>query len=162
MELNFKAPWGRELRLMTILAMVVCFGAMWIGIQLPSAHPWAKYSAIAIPSAILLGGAGFMVRSYTLRNGTLLIHRLGWSTRLELASLRSAEFDPNAIAGSIRLFGNGGLFSFSGWFRNQKLGKYRAFGTDLKRCVVLKFPSQTVVITPENPEKFVERIKELK
>ena len=76
--------------------------------------------------------------------------------------LPSAEADPVALKGSIRLAGNGGLFAFCGWFRNSKLGVYRAFCTDLAHAVVLRFPDRTVVVTPDQPDKFVAAIRELK
>ena len=84
------------------------------------------------------------------------------ASKIALTDLVAAEVDSNAMAKSVRTFGNGGLFCFAGYFWNKKLGTYRAFATDLKRCVVLKFPNRTVVVTPDNPEEFVARIKELK
>jgi hypothetical protein len=63
---------------------------------------------------------------------------------------------------SIRISGNGGLFVFCGLFRNSKLGVYRAFCTDASHAVVLRFPDRTIVVTPAQPEKFVNAIKELK
>ena len=41
---------------------------------------------------------------------------------------------------------------------SRALGHYRAFVTDLKRTVVLRFEKKTIVISPENPEKFVTDI----
>jgi hypothetical protein len=61
----------------------------------------------------------------------------------------------------MRLFGNGGFFCFAGWFRNSKLGVYRLFGTDAKLAVVLRFSDKTVVITPDDPQKFVTDINTL-
>jgi hypothetical protein len=72
--------------------------------------------------------------------------------------LTSADVDPDALQGSLRLFGNGGFFSFTGWFRNKKLGVYRAYATDTKRVVVLRFSGKTVVITPHDPQRFVAEI----
>jgi hypothetical protein len=59
------------------------------------------------------------------------------------------------MQGSIRTFGNGGLFGFIGLFRNKKLGRYRAFATDEKNAVVLRFATHTLVITPEQPQRAV-------
>ena len=59
---------------------------------------------------------------------------------------------------SLRLFGNGGLFSITGWYRNGTLGIYKAFATDLNKTVVLRFATKTIVISPENPEQFVAEI----
>ena len=59
---------------------------------------------------------------------------------------------------STRTFGNGGLFSFTGFFRNKALGAYRAFVTDPHQTVVLHFPTRTVVVSPSAPEQFVHDI----
>jgi PH (Pleckstrin Homology) domain-containing protein len=72
--------------------------------------------------------------------------------------LRSAQFEPDAMRQSIRTFGSGGLFSFTGCYRNKALGAYRAFVTDPHRTVVLHFPTRTVVVSPSAPEEFVHDI----
>jgi hypothetical protein len=55
---------------------------------------------------------------------------------------------------SIRTFGNGGFFSFSGFYRNKLLGAYRAFVTDRHQTVVLRYGGRTVVVSPSSPEEF--------
>lgn len=59
---------------------------------------------------------------------------------------------------SIRTFRNGGLFSFTGFFRNKALGAYRAFVTDPHQTVVLHFPNRTVLVSPSAPAEFVDDI----
>jgi hypothetical protein len=54
------------------------------------------------------------------------------------------------------------MFCFAGAFHNKKLGSYRAFATDNNRTVILKFSNRTVVVTPDNPEEFVKRIKKFR
>jgi hypothetical protein len=88
----------------------------------------------------------FVIRSYTIEPGALVIRRWLWDTRLPLAGLQSAVVQPNAMRWSIRLCGNGGMFSITGWYRNRALGNYRAFVTDLNRTVVLRFARRTVVV----------------
>jgi hypothetical protein len=88
----------------------------------------------------------------------LRIERLGWSTRWPLAMFSGGLVDPEAMKGSLRLCGNGGLFAFCGWFRNKKLGVYRAFATDLRRSVVLRFGARTVVVTPDDPQQFLAEV----
>jgi hypothetical protein len=62
------------------------------------------------------------------------------------------------MAGSIRVFGNGGLFSFTGLYQNKRLGSYRAYVTDDKRTVVVRLKEKTIVISPEFPDEFVRTI----
>jgi hypothetical protein len=161
--LAFGAPRGRTLKLTTILCLFICFSIPVIGLINYSAFPGPlRWTLMLFPLLIVAGAAPFMVRGYTVTDGAVIIHRLGWSYHLELASLLSVEADPSAMKGSIRLAGNGGLFAFCGWFRNSKLGVYRAFCTDVAHAVVLRFPDRTVVVTPDQPEKFVQAVKELK
>lgn len=99
-----------------------------------------------------------MIRGYSVTAGTLLIHRPFWTTRVPLDGLQSVLFEPDAMRGSIRLLGNGGLFSFTGLFRNNTLGCYHGFATDLRRTVVLRFHSRTVVVSPAAPGTFARDI----
>jgi hypothetical protein len=54
--------------------------------------------------------------------------------------------------------GNGGLFSFTGWYWNKTLGSFRAFATDFRYTVVLKREGSTVVVTPDDPQGFVQAV----
>jgi hypothetical protein len=153
---SYKAPWSTLLIVTSSLVTLVCagiaIGFIWKG---HGAMPWIAL----LPVAILAGSALFIVRGYTVTGDALLVHRLIWTTRLPLDDLESAQFKPDAMRGSIRTFGNGGLYSFTGYFRSKTLGGYQAFVTDLRRTVVLRFPSRTIVVSPSAPEAFVEDIK---
>jgi hypothetical protein len=89
----------------------------------------------------------------------LVVRRLGWSTRIPLEGLQSVVVDPDALKGSLRLAGNGGLYACTGLFRNKRLGLYRAFVTDLNRCDVLRLPKRPIVVSPDRPEEFVGAVK---
>ena len=147
---TFKAPWGKTLCWMSAFTAVI-IPAVAVPILLKAPVGWLI--ALILPAAAL-----FIVRSYAIEPNVLAIRRLLWTTRLPLAGLQSAELSPNVMRGSLRLFGNGGIFSITGLFRNRALGNYRAFVTDLKRTVVLRFPKRIIVVSPECPEKFVAEI----
>lgn len=149
------APWSGFLKGTSAAVVVILLGASLLVAWLVPALPWWRGPIIALPLVILLAAAPFVVRGFALQGGELRVRRLGWTTRVPLGELREASVDPNAGAGSIRLLGNGGLFSFSGWFRNAKLGRYRAFVTDWQRVVVLRGSACTVVLSPVDPADFV-------
>ncbi|WP_372846572.1 PH domain-containing protein [Pontiella sp.] len=100
----------------------------------------------------------FIVRGYAVENGRLLIRRVGWVKTFPLDELESVEIDPQAMHGSIRLFGNGGLFSFTGLYRNKRLGNYRSFVNDWKRSVVVRFANRTIVVSPDDPVAFKQAL----
>ena len=69
--------------------------------------------------------------------------------------------DPAVCEGSVRLFGNAGLFSFTGLYRSKALGRYRLFATDLSRSVVMDLLKGVVVITPHSPAALIEHVRHL-
>jgi hypothetical protein len=163
MTREFAAPWGKLLIGMTALITVILIGIPAYGMFM-SGSGMADDSSflfvmVGIPAAIYLGALLFVVRGYKISNNELLIHRLLWSNKIELTRLRSVNVNPEAMAKSIRTFGNGGLFSFSGRFRNSELGSYRAFAMDPKKSVVLRFTDKTIVVTPDKPEEFAAALK---
>jgi hypothetical protein len=72
--------------------------------------------------------------------------------------LRSAKFEPIAVQHSWRTLGNRGMFAITGWFRNSTLGLFRAYMTDFNRAVVLRYPYTTVVVSPDDPVRFVREV----
>ena len=150
---TYKAPWSTSLIGVSLLATGLCIAAA-IGVAW-SGRPWMAL----LPLAIIGGGILFTIRGYTVTPDAILVHRLLWTTRLPLAGLQSAAVEPEAMRRSIRTFGNGGLFSFSGWYRNRALGAYRAFVTDPHRSVVLHFAACIVVVSPSAPEDFVHDVQ---
>ncbi len=149
---TYKAPWSTSLIVMSSLAsLVLIAGAVQSGI---SGHRWLGLGLFMI----ICGGVLFTVRGYSITHEAILVHRLFWSTPLPLSDLQSAEVAPDIMRGGIRLFGNGGLFSFTGWFSNGALGRYRAFVTDPHRTVVLRYPTRRVVVSPGSPDEFVHHI----
>lgn len=149
---EYKAPWTRSLSWISWSTTgFICVLAAFCLAGGPS--PMAPV-LLAIPAVAAL----FAVRGYAVAQGELRVRRLLWDTRIPLADLESAEFVPDAMRRSIRTFGNGGLFSFTGRYRSKALGGYRAFVTDLGLTVVLRFRNATIVVSPETPEAFVRHL----
>lgn len=151
-----KAPWGKSLIAVSSMVAVFCIGsAVATPLILGGDAGWPSMLLQWLPPAVLLGMLPFMVRSYTITEDAILIRRLFWNTRFARGLLVSAEIAPKVMNRSLRACGNGGGFSFTGWYWNRQLGLYRAFVTDLNRTVVLNFRLRHVVVSPENPEAFL-------
>ena len=148
-----KAPWG-----MLLTSISVGVVALFIGL---AAAGNARGSAMVLFPFLLLLAVPFIIRGYAVSDGVLVIKRLGWNTVFPLAGLQSVEINPHAMRSSVRLFGNGGLFSFTGLYCSKALGNYRAFVNDMDKTVVLRFPKRMIVVSPADPEGFVEAVKRL-
>ena len=88
--------------------------------------------------SLLLGALPFVIRGYAVTAEGILVRRLWWNTVLPRADIRSVEVMPRVMSKSIRTCGNGGMFSFTGFYWNKQLGTYRAYVTDLNRTVVVR------------------------
>lgn len=152
---TYQAPWGRILIVISSLLIVLSVGLpLFLGCVSPGTLRFAQW---AFP-VFVLACLPFMIRGYGITEDAILIRRLFWTTRLDRAGLVSAEVVPKAMKGSLRTCGNGGGFSFTGWYWSRSLGCYRAFVTDLNRTVVLRFQNRTVVVSPGEPENFVTEL----
>ena len=116
------------------------------------AAAWMVSLTLLLPMLCAL----FAIRGYSITPDAILIHRPLWVTRLPRTGLESACFQPNAMRRSIRTFGNGGFFSFSGFYWNKGFGAYRAWVTDPSRTIVLRYrPKRTVLLSPAAPDQFL-------
>jgi hypothetical protein len=157
----YDAPWGSSLKLLTISTIGILLGISVIGLYYYAGNGeiWL-FAVVILPLVILASSAFFIIRGYEISDGKLFVRRLIWDTEISLDKLQAVKINPLAMKRSIRIFGNGGLFCFSGLFRNRQLGYYRAYATDPKSAVVLKLSDKVVVVTPDNPAAFEAEIKE--
>lgn len=159
MTLDFGAPWSRSLKTASALAVVMLAGVATTGILMPGRLALARCLMVGLPPVVLASAFLSTVSSYGLSAAALEVRRPLWATTFPLADLVSVAGDSAAFAGALRVFGNGGLFSFTGFFWSRRLGFYRALATDPARAVVLKFRRRTLVITPDDTQRFIVRVR---
>jgi hypothetical protein len=160
MTLEFGAPWSRSLKAASGFAVVVLAGVAAAGILvMPARMLLARCMMVGVPVSVLAIAFLSIVSGYTLTATQLEVERPLWSTAFPLAQLLSVAGDAEVFKGSLRLFGNGGIFSFTGFFWKRGLGCFRSFATDPARAVVLKFRKRTIVVTPDDPLRFIVRVR---
>ncbi|MEQ1751384.1 MAG: PH domain-containing protein [Prosthecobacter sp.] len=157
---HYRATWSTLLRIISVAASLLC---VCVAIQERHALATGDIGSLdfwfgVLPLALLIGTALCTVRGYSITPDAILIHRLCWKTKLLRQGLESAEYQPGVMRHSLRSCGNGGLFSFTGWYHNRTLGTYRAYATDTHRTVVLRLSGKTIVLTPDEPERFVSEL----
>lgn len=157
---TYKAPWGKSLIVVSVLVTILCASASFLPLIIPSMDRSGSTLNLLLwlPVLLIPACALFAVLGYTITPDAILIRRPFRVTRLPRAGFQSAEFTPNAMRGSIRTFGNGGFYSITGWYWSKSLRSYRAFVTDLNKTVILRFRSRTVVVSPDDPEEFVNEL----
>jgi Bacterial PH domain len=160
---EFSAPWSRSVSSLTAAAVALLLLLILAGLfSGPRQLLVWRLAMIGVPLAVLLGSLPFMVRGYVLTETHLEVRRLGWSSRLPLAGLIAVSGEPEGLRGSLRLFGNGGLFGISGWFWNRRIGRFRAYATDPGRAVLLRFrDGKKVMVTPHDVQHFIIKARML-
>ncbi|MCC7216653.1 MAG: hypothetical protein IT517_07770 [Burkholderiales bacterium] len=158
------APWSTMLRVATLFGGVVLaaagIGAVMAiprGTRVPFAETFGVFVAF-VPPAIAISAVLFVVLGYEVDRHELRVRRLLWWTSVPLTGLVRVATDPALLKGSVRVFGNGGLLSFTGRFRSREIGPYRAFVTDWSRAVVLFVPGRAIVVSPADPAAFVRAV----
>jgi len=159
------APWPVSLKVVSTLATVVLLGVTFVlyravprGTRAPFAEEFGML-VFAVPLAILLVSLLFLVRGYDLDQTGFYVDRLLWRTPIGLSGLTAAWHDPSAMKRSLRLFGNGGLFAITGIFQSKALGRYRAFVTNPKQAVVLRYETRVVVLSPADPDALLGHLR---
>jgi len=160
MALEFRAPWSRSLKVASVFAVMVFVAVAAAGILvMPARFLLARCMMVGLPVGILAIAFFSIVSGYTLTHTQFEVERPFWRTAFPLAQLLSVAGDAEVFKGSVRLFGNGGIFSFTGLFWKKGLGCYRAFATDPGRAVILKFQKRTIVVTPDDTQRFIVRVR---
>ena len=158
---HFDAPWDTPLRVLTLAASAVLLGQTVRKVR-KYRRTREKRALVeaGVSGALLAGSVALSVRGYRVGDGTLVVERLAGVLRA-FRSLASnvSEARPGLMSGSLRALGNGGLFSYLGWFWNETLGLYRPFATHGGNTVALHLPTRTIVVTPDHPAAFVQAVE---
>ena len=151
------APMDLAMRIVT--AFVFAFAAAYIiwGIVEPSRRALLVVG-VALLVAIWIGWE-IAPKRYDLTDDALIIVR-GWPFRdisiptAEIREVRRIKVSPITL----RSFGVGGIFSWSGWFWNKQIGTFFAEITNGHRSVLID-AGRKYVISPEDPDSFVDEIR---
>lgn len=147
--MHFRAPWSGLVA--TITLCVILLLAL-VGTVVPSGIGIFVWLMIPVFAA-------FAPRGYTLGEDAFRIQFIGRRKEIAYDGLRDVRVTPGVMTGSLRIFGNGGVFGFTGLFRNPKLGRYRAWVTDPALTVVLEYEDRILVLSPEHPHLFAEQLR---
>lgn len=94
--------------------------------------------------------------AYAISNNNLLV--LSRINRKTFGPVTKCARITGRVPGGIRLWGNGGLFAGTGIFWNKSYGIFRAYVTSSRKedLVLVDTAKGKVVITPEDPDRFIE------
>ncbi len=160
MKRTFAAPWAASLKVTSILSTLLLLAIIWL-LPLPKQADFLIVVSVRVLPVVLVGTCAlFAVRRYEIADGWMNVQRLCWVTRIPLRTLTDAEWRRGSFGWAWRTCGNGGLYSFTGWYYQESIGAFRALATRTTDAVILKFSDRKpIVVTPDDPAGFVKAIQ---
>lgn len=156
--MEFNAPWSDTLRLMSLGGSAVIVLAAVLATM--KRAWWIRITAIIVAAAFLIGSWGFAPGGYRVDAAHVTVVRPLKSVSIDRQSIRGVRpFEDADSEGMTRTAGNGGLFGYYGEYKSDKLGSHVWYVTDMSRRVVLETADGVVVVSPDDPEKFIKAVR---
>lgn len=153
--------WSGDVLAVTIVTLVVLMGSGFYleSLKWPLVMLWLKYLLIIVFLATIVIGVGYMPMQLKADDEKITVRRLFGSlkiTRNGIMEIR--QVGRSDIANSIRIFGSGGLFGYLGRFKNDRLGSYTMYATDLNHLIYIRTSSKKYVFSCSCPKEFIEYV----
>jgi hypothetical protein len=126
-------------------------------------------AVVIVTGSMIAAGIGALIvalsyawspRGYTISERCIFVKRLAGNACIPLDGIREVRAaTPDDFRGSIRLFGDGGLFGYYGLFRTSKLGKSNWYLTNRGNAVVVITGSKTILVSPDDADGFLAAIR---
>lgn len=98
----------------------------------------------------------FHPRHYEVNDEDIRVVRFFKSRLFPFSGITEVSALPReAIKGSMRIFGSGGMFGYFGRFRNKTLGTYIMHVTDRDKLVLLRSEGKTILVSPDDRDGFL-------
>jgi len=103
----------------------------------------------------------FMPQNYLISDKELIINRIIGNFKVDKKNiLKVIHPDRSYLAFVIRVFGNSGLFGYTGYFWNKSFGKMHWFVTQRKNYVVIDMGAKRkIVLSPDDYEGLIDALQ---
>ncbi|MBR2359416.1 MAG: hypothetical protein IKA75_03240 [Bacteroidaceae bacterium] len=153
--------WSGEVMAITIVTLVVIvYSFIQLEIVLwPKMLLWLKYLLMIILISAVAIGVAYMPKKLKICEEKVILVRLFNQLEIPKSEIvevkRITKFDTD---GSMRIFGSGGFFGYLGSFRNEKLGNYVMYATELNNLILICTKNKKYIFSCSDPDKVVKYI----
>ncbi len=135
-------------------------GAFYIlSIKWPTDMLWLKYLMIAVFLITIIVGICFAPIRLSSNDEKITVRMLFSSRVIPLSEVtRVNRISKRDISSSIQTFGSGGLFGYLGRFKNDKLGRFNMYATDLNNLILIRTINNNYVLSCSRPNEFIEYV----
>ncbi|NIS08167.1 MAG: hypothetical protein GWO07_05265 [Candidatus Dadabacteria bacterium] len=144
----------RDLSIKIVTALVVI---MMAGFFIASIYINVLIIAAVITLVILIICYLYAPRAFEISDSKLIVYRN--YGEIEFSNVTACRYIEDKVPFTLRLWGNGGVFAGTGIFWNSRFGVFRMYVTNAKQkeFVLVETEDRIIIISPENPEEFIER-----
>lgn len=155
--MEFNAPWSETLRMMSVGGSALVLGAAALAAR--KLAVWLRVVVVVVAVGFLIGSWGFAPSGYRVDGQALTVKRPLSDVVIVRAAVTGVRlFEEADSEGMTRTGGNGGLFGYYGKFKSGRLGEHRWYVTDTARRVVVETQDGAVVLSPDDPAKFIASV----
>lgn len=151
--------WSGGVLAVTIVTLIVFAGTGFYiaSLNWPTVMLWLKYLLTIVLLTTVIAGVGYMPIRLKVDKEKIMVKNLFGSPKIPLSEVTEIKrLSKSEIDGSIRTFGSGGLFGYLGRFKNNRLGSYDMYATELKNLILIRTGNKKYVFSCSRPQEFVE------
>jgi len=159
---SFDAPYDRFTVFLTTFLLILMLGLpAFILLQTKGEGPTEGFLILGLVSLIIFSVVifTFLTRplAYQIQDGLLTIQSGIRSPKFKISEIAEVKIPQSDEMGfSIRTFGNGGLFGYTGFYQNSTFGEVEMFATRRNQYLVIRMKSgKTIVLTPDRPKEMM-------
>lgn len=154
--MNYSATLDKTAKIITIAITVFFAGIIISYLKLIFDGQLSSNVIIFLMLFIYVITFAYSPRKYQITTNAIKIHRLLKNYNIPKSAIISVTLiSKDDLKHTFRTFGNGGLFGYYGKFSNNTLGDMLWFATNRNNAVLITTTDKKIVITPNEPEKFV-------
>ena len=153
--------WSGEVWAITIVTLAFIVGAAFyiVALDWPTVMLWLKYLLMAVFLITVIVGMGYTPIRLEVNDERIRVRRLFGSQEIPLSDVRSvSRISKSDLSGSIQTFGSGGLFGYLGRFKNNRLGSYNIYATELNNLILVRTSNKNYVFSCSRPHEFIEYV----
>lgn len=153
--------WSGGVWAITIVTLVFIIGATFYITVLnwPTVMLWLKYLLMAVFFITVIVGMGYTPIRLKANDEKITVRKLFGSQEIPLSAVRGvSRISKSDLNGSIQTFASGGLFGYLGRFKNNRLGRYNMYATELNNLILIRTSNKNYVFSCSRPHEFTEYV----
>ena len=159
-KIQFGASWEKKLSTISSLVTVIL-----ILVALETVGKASRFDSetialrIGLAALIVLNSIFCLIRGYSITPDTIEINHIGRAKKFKIRDITDIEKVPLGARNGFGLCGIWGIYSFTGIAINSTYGIHKRYLTNRSNAVALKFGKKTVVVSPDDPDRFIQEVQ---